>query len=45
VETSVALFRALLVSRHRSKLLRNSQLHEAIAARRDDPAALVERHR
>ncbi|MUV60486.1 glycosyltransferase [Halobacterium sp. CBA1126] len=45
VETSVALFRALLASRHRSKLLRNSQLHEAIAARRDEQAALVERNR
>ncbi len=45
VETSIALFRALLASRHRSKLLRNSPLHEAIAARRDEPAALVERHR
>ncbi|TKX86019.1 glycosyltransferase [Halorubrum sp. SS5] len=45
VETSVALFRALLASRHRSKLLRDSQLHEAIAARRDGPAALVERYR
>ncbi|NIB99754.1 glycosyltransferase [Halobacterium sp. R2-5] len=43
VETSVALFRALLAARHRSKLLRDSQLHEAIAARRDDQAALVER--
>jgi len=45
VETSIALFRALLVSRHRSKRLRDSQLHEAIAARRDEQPALVERHR
>ncbi|MCG1004156.1 MULTISPECIES: glycosyltransferase [Halobacterium] len=45
VETSIALFRALVASRHRSKLLRDSQLHEAIAARRDEQAALVEQHR
>jgi len=45
VRTPLALFRALLAARHRSKRLRDSQLHEALAARRDEPPALVDRHR
>ena len=45
VTDSIALFKALLASRHRAKQLRNDRLHTAIAARRDDPTALVERDR
>jgi len=43
VRTSVALFRALLAARHRAKQLRDDRLHTAIAARRDEPTALVDR--
>ncbi|WP_324758752.1 glycosyltransferase [Haloarcula sp. GH36] len=45
VRTSIALFRALLASRHRAKQLRDSTLHTAIAARREEPTALVKRDR
>ena len=45
VRTPLALFRALLAARHRSKRLRDSHLHEALAARRDEEPALVDRHR
>ncbi|MFC6973967.1 glycosyltransferase [Halomicroarcula sp. GCM10025709] len=45
VRTSVALFRALLAARHRAKQLRDSTLHTAIAARREEPTALVKRDR
>jgi glycosyltransferase involved in cell wall biosynthesis len=43
VRTSLRMARALLVARHRAKQIRNSRLHAAIAARRDDPEALVDR--
>jgi hypothetical protein len=43
VRTSVALFRALLAARHRAKQLRDDRLHTAIAARRDEPTALIDR--
>ena len=43
VGTSVRLARALFVARHRAKQLRNSRVHNAIAATRDQPTALVER--
>jgi glycosyltransferase involved in cell wall biosynthesis len=45
VGDSVALFRALLSSRHRAKQLSDHRLHTAIAARRDEPTALIERDR
>jgi len=45
VSDSVALFRALLSARHRAKQLRDDRLHSAIAARREEPTALVERDR
>lgn len=45
VRTPFALFRALLAARHRAKRLQNSTLHAAIADRRDEPTALVDRHR
>jgi len=45
IRDSVALFRALLAARHRAKQLRDDRLHTAIAARRDEPTALVERDR
>ena len=44
VRTSVRLARALVTARHRAKQLRNSRLHTAIAAQRDEPTALVEKH-
>jgi len=43
VRTSLRMARALFVARHRAKQIRNSRLHSAIAARRDDPEALVDR--
>lgn len=43
VRTSLRMARALFVARHRAKQIRNSRLHAAIAARRDDPEALVDR--
>lgn len=45
VRTSVALLSALLAARHRAKQLSDSRLHAAIAARREQPTALVERQR
>lgn len=45
VRDSVALFRALLTARHRAKQLSDDRLHTAIAARRDEPTALIERER
>jgi hypothetical protein len=45
VRTSVALMRALLAARHRAKRLSDSRLHTAIAARREQPTALVEQER
>ncbi|MEF8774546.1 MAG: glycosyltransferase [Halobacteriales archaeon] len=41
--TAVDLFRALLAVRHREKLLADHPLHSVVAARRDRPAALVDR--
>jgi len=45
VRDSLALFKALLASRHRAKQLSDDRLHTAIAARREQPTALVERDR
>ena len=45
VRDSAALFRALLAARHRAKQLSDDRLHTAIAARREEPTALVERNR
>ena len=45
VRDSVALFRALLSARHRAKQLSDDRLHTAIAERREQPTALVERDR
>ncbi|WP_276271507.1 glycosyltransferase [Haloarcula litorea] len=45
VRDSVALLRALLSARHRAKRLRDDRLHTAIASRREEPTALVERDR
>ena len=45
VRTSFALLRALLAARHRAKQLSDSRLHTAIAARREEPTALVEQDR
>ncbi|WP_415382680.1 glycosyltransferase [Halosimplex sp. TS25] len=44
VRTSVRLGRALVSSRHRAKQIRNSRVHNAIAATREDPTALVEKN-
>jgi len=44
VRTSIRLARALISSRHRAKQIRNSRVHSAIAATRDDPTALVDKH-
>jgi glycosyltransferase involved in cell wall biosynthesis len=43
VRTSLRMARALFTARHRAKRVRDSQLHTAIAARREQPKALVER--
>ncbi|MFC7131910.1 MULTISPECIES: glycosyltransferase [Salinibaculum] len=43
VRDSLRLGRALLTARHRAKRLSDSRLHAAIAARRDDSPALVDR--
>jgi glycosyltransferase involved in cell wall biosynthesis len=43
VRTSIRLARALFVARHRAKQIRNSRVHNAIAATREDPTALVEK--
>jgi glycosyltransferase involved in cell wall biosynthesis len=42
VRTSVRLFRALLSARHRAKQIRDSRVHNAIAATREEPTALVD---
>ncbi len=44
VRTSFRLARSLVTARHRAKQLRNSRLHTAIAAKRDEPTSLVEKH-
>ncbi|MEF8852983.1 MAG: glycosyltransferase [Haloarculaceae archaeon] len=43
LRTSLRLGRALFVARHRAKQIRNSRVHNAIAATHEDPTALVER--
>lgn len=43
VRDSVQLARALVAARHRAKRLRDSRLHTAIAQRREDSPALIER--
>jgi glycosyltransferase involved in cell wall biosynthesis len=43
LRTSLRLGRALFVARHRAKQIRNSRVHNAIAATHDDPTALVEK--
>jgi len=44
VRTSVALARALLAARHRAKQIRNSRVHNAIAATHEEPTALVDQN-
>jgi glycosyltransferase involved in cell wall biosynthesis len=44
IRTSLSMARALFVARHRAKRVRNSRLHTAIAARKDDTEALIDRH-
>ncbi|MFB6150334.1 MAG: glycosyltransferase [Haloarculaceae archaeon] len=43
VRTSIRLARALLTARHRAKQISDSRVHNAIAATREDPTALVDR--
>ena len=43
LRTSLRLGRALFVARHRAKQIRNSRVHNAIAATHEDPTALVEK--
>jgi hypothetical protein len=43
VRDSLRLGRALLTARHRAKQIRDSRVHNAIAATRDEPTALVDR--
>jgi len=43
VRTSLRMGRALFAARHRAKRIRDSRLHAAIAATRDEPEALVDR--
>ncbi|WP_255150482.1 glycosyltransferase [Halorarius halobius] len=45
VSTAVDMGRALFVARHRAKRLQDSRLHDALAATRDQPIALVDRDR
>jgi glycosyltransferase involved in cell wall biosynthesis len=45
VDTAVSLGTALFVARHRAKRLQDSRLHDAIARRRADETALVDRTR
>jgi len=42
VRTSFRLARALATARHRAKQIRNSRVHNAIAATREEPTALVD---
>jgi len=44
VRTSAALARALLAARHRAKQIRNSRVHNALAATHEEPTALVDRN-
>ncbi len=44
VRTSLRMGRALVTARHRAKQIRDDRLHTAIAARREEPTALVEKH-
>jgi glycosyltransferase involved in cell wall biosynthesis len=44
VRTSVALARALLAARHRAKQIRNSRVHNALAATHEEPTALVDKN-
>lgn len=43
VGTTIELFRALMVVRHRAKLLADHPLHSMIDARREPPVALIDR--
>jgi glycosyltransferase involved in cell wall biosynthesis len=43
IRTSIALAGALFTARHRAKQIRNSRVHNAIAATREDPTALIDR--
>ncbi|MDZ7746322.1 MAG: glycosyltransferase [Halobacteriales archaeon] len=43
LRTAIDMGRALIAARHRAKRITNSRLHDALAARRDEPVALVER--
>ncbi|MFC7235892.1 glycosyltransferase [Halosegnis marinus] len=43
LRTALDMGRALFVARHRAKRLQNSRLHDALAASRADPVALVDR--
>lgn len=43
LRTALDMGRALFVARHRAKRLQNSRLHDALAAARDKPVALVDR--
>jgi hypothetical protein len=43
--TALSLGTALFVARHRARRLQDSRLHDAIARRRPDETALVDRHR
>jgi len=45
LRTSIRLARALFAARHRAKQIRDSRVHTAIAATREQPTALVERER
>lgn len=45
VGTAVTMARALFVARHRAKRLQNSRVHDALAATREEPVALIDRDR
>jgi glycosyltransferase involved in cell wall biosynthesis len=45
LSTAVSMGQGLLVARHRARRLGDSRLHGAIAARREEPPALVDRER
>lgn len=45
VGTTISMGKALLVARHRAKRLDDSRFHDAIAARREETSALVDRNR
>jgi hypothetical protein len=44
VRTSLRLAHALVSARHRAKQIRNSPVHNAIAATHEDPTALIDKH-